>query len=122
MVFQRMLVSTTRSGTARQCAGAGLEPNPMPDIEERVSDSQLPSDPPRWRARVREALQSLGGEATLQAIYRAVEEQYPEALTRKHWKAKIRQVLQQDSDIERNEDGAWRFCPFCKDTYVLKSE
>lgn len=98
--------------------------NPMPDIEQPIRDLQLPPDPPRWRSRVKDALRSLGGVASLQAIYQAVQEQYPEAIEHRHWQAKVRQVLRADSEIQRGPDGdsKWRLCPLCADSYELKEK
>lgn len=96
--------------------------NPMTETTQPNLESSTTSARTKWRTRVQEALRSLGGEATLQAIYRAVEEHFPEVRERKHWKAKVRQVLQADPQIERIENGAWRHCPMSKDSHALKSE
>jgi hypothetical protein len=82
--------------------------NPMPDIEQPVTEPQLPEQP-QWRTRVRKVLRSLGGVAHLQEIYRGVQADYDGTRERKNWKAKIRQVLQRDPEIERVGDGVWRF-------------
>jgi hypothetical protein len=59
-----------------------------------------------WFAIVSSALSSLGGTATLRALYSAIE-RHPKTATRKHWKAKVRQVLQAHDAFVRVGDGAW---------------
>jgi hypothetical protein len=81
--------------------------NSMPDIEQQTNDPQLPPERPGWRARIRRVLRSLGGVAHLQEIYRAVEADYDGTRERKHWKAKVRQEVQKDPEIERVGDGVW---------------
>ena len=62
-----------------------------------------------WRAVVRQAMVSLGGEATLSALYERIAGNQPEQLaTNRNWQAKVRQVIQQSSDFERVERGRWR--------------
>jgi site-specific DNA-methyltransferase (adenine-specific) len=49
--------------------------------------------PGTWRSAIETALESLGGEASLPAIYDAIS---PERRTSTHWRPKIRQTLQRN--------------------------
>jgi len=60
-----------------------------------------------WRSVTRFALAALGGEADLDAIYRAVEPRRP-SLANRSWEARIRNVLQLSPDFERVSQGRWR--------------
>jgi hypothetical protein len=83
----------------------------MPNNEQPIEGPKQPAALVSWRSRVRQALRWLGGIGTLQAIYLAVEDQYPEATQNAHWKAKVRQVLQQDPSISSfpAEASTWGF-------------
>lgn len=64
---------------------------------------------PEWRSIVESALQNLGGEADLSALYAAVKAIAPSLTAqRRHWQAKVRQVVQRDPAIERVSLGVWR--------------
>lgn len=63
--------------------------------------------PDTWRTVTRYALQMLGGEADLDAIYRAVEPRRP-SLANRTWEARIRNVLQKSPDFEPVCRGRWR--------------
>lgn len=70
--------------------------NMKPAIREALAQ------PGTWRQAVASALQTLGGEASLSAIYEAVT---PERRTSTHWRPKIRQTLQRG--FEPRGDGRW---------------
>jgi hypothetical protein len=53
----------------------------------------------------------LGGEASLQDLYAALEAHSPKDWLTLHWKAKIRQQVQLDPCIERVSKGVWRLLP-----------
>jgi hypothetical protein len=62
-----------------------------------------------WRAVVRQAMVSLGGEATLSSLYERIAGNQPEQMnTNQNWQAKVRQVVQQSPDFERVDRGRWR--------------
>jgi hypothetical protein len=61
-----------------------------------------------WRPLVQGALQNLGGQASLRELYAAIEKAAPGNCTGRHWKAKVRQVVQLDPDVERVAKGVWR--------------
>ena len=62
-----------------------------------------------WKALVRTVLMTLGGVADLAAIYAKVSAHAPERLaTNPNWKAKVRQVLNQNQDyFSATERGVW---------------
>jgi hypothetical protein len=62
-----------------------------------------------WRVVVHLVLQSLGGKADLTTIYSKVAEAAPERLaSNPNWKAKVRQVLNQNRDqFASTERGVW---------------
>ena len=60
-----------------------------------------------WKAIAREALRNLGGTATLPALFRAIEE-HPKAKANLHYRAKVRQAVQSDDQVERLRPGIWR--------------
>jgi len=57
---------------------------------------------------VREALARLGGQASLQALYAEINRVHHVASQRRNWKAKVRQQVQLDPDIEHVRKGVWR--------------
>ena len=63
-----------------------------------------------WKALVRNVLISLGGIASLSEIYQKVSENAPERLAcNPNWKAKVRQVLNQNlQDFEPVDRGIWK--------------
>lgn len=62
-----------------------------------------------WKAIVRQALVSLGGEASLSRLYEAVAEHAPERLAgRQHWREKVRQTLYVNDWFAPVERGIWR--------------
>ncbi len=62
-----------------------------------------------WKAVVRQALVSLGGEASLSRLYEAVAENAPERLAgRQHWREKVRQTLYVNDWFTPVERGVWR--------------
>jgi adenine-specific DNA-methyltransferase len=63
--------------------------------------------PQTWRAVTLYALRSLGGDATLDALYRAIEPRRP-SLANRYWEARIRNVLQTCDDFEPVCRGRWR--------------
>lgn len=61
-----------------------------------------------WRAIVRQALVSLGGEASLSELYRHVSGVAGERTTSNpHWQAKVRQVLQRSEGFAHVARGRW---------------
>ena len=62
-----------------------------------------------WKALVRTVLVSLGGKASLSAIYEKVAQNAPERLaTNPNWQAKVRQVLNQNEAYFAPVDrGVW---------------
>ena len=94
-------------GAPRRSQAVGLEPNPMPT--NTSSRKRSPGGPrPPWRQVVRCALSDLGGEASLQALYARIEQSSPSSWLPTHWKAKIRQQVQLDPEVERVAEGVWR--------------
>lgn len=61
-----------------------------------------------WADIVLHALRFLGGEASLDDIYRVVEP-HPRAKGRMHWKAKVRQKLEHHDEFVRLSRGYWGF-------------
>jgi hypothetical protein len=61
-----------------------------------------------WSKIVRRALSASGGVASLAQLYSIVG-RHPRTKKRKHWKAKIRQVLEQSDDFVRVDSGVWSF-------------
>lgn len=62
-----------------------------------------------WRAVVRQAMVSLGGEASLSSLYEHISGVQPEQIqTNANWQAKVRQIVQKSRDFERVERGRWR--------------
>jgi hypothetical protein len=66
-----------------------------------------PNPNPKWKLLVREALRGLGGTAPLTALYRALAE-HPKAKENIHFRAKIRQAVMSDDQVERLRPGIWR--------------
>lgn len=61
-----------------------------------------------WRVLVQNVLMQLGGPTSLPDLYAAVAQAVPEALSREHWQAKVRQVLYTHPDVfKRSERGVW---------------
>lgn len=61
-----------------------------------------------WKALVHNVLIQLGNASSLADIYAAVAEAAPEALSKTHWQAKVRQVLYTSPDVfKRAERGVW---------------
>ncbi|WP_371438332.1 TRM11 family methyltransferase [Polaromonas sp.] len=58
-----------------------------------------------WYPVVREILAALGGEASLENVYMAIQSKRPTENC--HWKAKVRQVLQNTSRFERTAPGRY---------------
>lgn len=69
--------------------------------------AEQPAQSATWKAIVREALRSLGGTATLPALYKALKE-HPKAKANIHYCAKVRQAVQSDDQVERLRPGIWR--------------
>lgn len=62
-----------------------------------------------WRAVVRQAMVSLGGEASLSDLYKKVAESAGGRIESNcNWQAKVRQVVQRSADFERVDRGVWR--------------
>ncbi len=59
-----------------------------------------------WFSLVNAALIKLKGEAPLAAIYAQLEA-HPRTRTRRHWKAKVRQVLESHNWFVRVSKGVW---------------
>jgi site-specific DNA-methyltransferase (adenine-specific) len=73
------------------------------DIENmRPAIREALARPGTWREAVRIALESLGGQASVKAIYDAIA---PERRTSDHWREKIRQTLQRG--FEPLGEGRW---------------
>ena len=53
-------------------------------------------------------LAELGDTAALSMLYGIIE-RHPRAKQRKHWKAKVRQVLERSKDFVRVDKGVWSF-------------
>ncbi|QAY80158.1 class I SAM-dependent methyltransferase [Sphingosinicella sp. BN140058] len=78
------------------------------DIEAmRPAFREALARPGTWRETVSLALQSLGGQASLKAIYDAIA---PERQTSPHWRPKIRQTLQRGGFRALGE-GRWALAP-----------
>ena len=61
-----------------------------------------------WRALVQNVLVQLGKPTKLGDLYAAIAKAVPEALSREHWQAKVRQVLYTYPDVfKRSERGVW---------------
>ena len=61
-----------------------------------------------WKALVHNVLLQLGHASSLTDIYAAVAEAAPEALSKTHWQAKVRQTLYAYPDVfRRAERGVW---------------
>lgn len=63
--------------------------------------------PDTWRSVTLFVLDMLGGEASLDEIYRAVEPRRP-SLVNRTWQARIRNVLQKSRDFEPVSRGRWK--------------
>ncbi len=74
----------------------------------RRSSSSKASGNLTWRALVREAVSKLGGEVSLPALYAALDGHAKTKANPRHWKAKVRQTLQQDPIMESAGRGRWR--------------
>jgi len=62
-----------------------------------------------WKSVIRNVMMSLGGQAHLSDVYKAVEANAPEKLSENsNWKAKIRQVLNSSGDYFSEQKGVWR--------------
>lgn len=73
------------------------------DIEQmRPAIREALARPGTWRSAIFSALESLGGQASLPAIYDAIS---PERQTSTHWRPKIRQTLQRNFQSLGN--GRW---------------
>lgn len=59
-----------------------------------------------WTQLVTHALTRLGGTASLTLLYSVIE-RHPRTRTRKHWKAKVRQVLEMSDAFVRVDRGVW---------------
>lgn len=87
-----------------------LEPKAMsttPNQPAQFTISLTPM-PPSWRQIVREALASLGGQASLQVLYAEVNRAHRVSVGRPNWQAKVRQQVQLDPEIENVAKGVWR--------------
>lgn len=62
-----------------------------------------------WRSLVHSVLNALGGQSTLERLYAVVASKAPDKLAaNEHWKAKVRQVLNQHPQLFRSsERGVW---------------
>lgn len=62
-----------------------------------------------WRAILRHALTTLGGEAPLERIYQQVSKTAPSSrlAANENWQAKVRQVLQRHRDFANRDRGVW---------------
>lgn len=101
-----------QSWQAERVVGAvvvGLYPTTMQTTQHDPGLGLQPPKPrPKWRVVVREALERLGGEASLQALYFEIDREYHASSRWHHWKAKVRQVVQLTSGFERVGRGIWR--------------
>ncbi len=59
-----------------------------------------------WKKIVAASLAAYGGTASLAQLYSIIEP-HPGTRTRKHWKAKIRQVLELSDKVIRMDRGVW---------------
>ena len=59
-----------------------------------------------WQAVVESALRSLGGEARVEEIYRAIEGN-PKTERRPNWQARVRATLQEGSQFQNLAHGVW---------------
>jgi predicted RNA methylase len=74
------------------------------DIENPAPPEEAETRPKgAWHRVVRRALESLGGQAELPALYRQIEPIRP--TDNRHWKEKVRQILQQN--FEPLGNGRW---------------
>lgn len=64
-----------------------------------------------WRDLVQAALESIGGESSLETLYGVLEGSV-KAKSNRHWREKIRQTLQIYRDFERVERGYWKLTSF----------
>ena len=81
----------------------------MPTTPNIPGSELIPPKPkPPWRTVVREALARLGGQASLQALYVEIDNEYQATSRWRHWKAKVRQQVQLDPEIEHVAYGVWR--------------
>lgn len=62
-----------------------------------------------WKAIIRHALTTLGGEAPLERLYEQVAKTAPteRLASNENWQAKIRQVLQRHRDFHNRDRGVW---------------
>ncbi len=65
-----------------------------------------PKESDTWSNIVASALASLGGTASLASLYATIE-RHPKTAARKHWKAKVRQVIQTHEAFVRVGEGRW---------------
>ena len=87
----------------------GLDPKPMSNEPNAPDQSPTSATPmPPWRQIVREALDRLGGQASLQALYAEVNRVHHVSSRRPNWQAKVRQQVQLDPEIEHVAKGVWR--------------
>lgn len=60
-----------------------------------------------WRDLIQGALEHLGGEADLSAIYEVVQDSKKSQMNR-HWKEKVRQTLQIHQNFSSIDRGKWK--------------
>lgn len=61
-----------------------------------------------WKAMVQTVLCSLGGKASLAAIYERMAKDAPDRIAgSQHWRAKVRQVVQLHAEFRQVERGVW---------------
>lgn len=78
-----------------------------PDFQaSRASLWRDASESDTWQHIVSRALATAGGTASLSMLY-ALIERHPKTASRKHWRAKVRQVLQASEAFVRVDDGLW---------------
>jgi hypothetical protein len=100
-----------QAGASWSWGVVGLDPNPMTTIFLTDEPKHRPPAP-RWRSLVISALENLGGEASLDRLYAKVKELAPTITAeRRHWKAKVRQIVQRTASIENVSRGVWRLRP-----------
>lgn len=71
-----------------------------------------------WYSVVLNAMEKLGGKASLQQLYREIQG-HAKTKTNQYWKEKIRQVVQTYSDFENIDRGVYRLVPLKKDEAVV---
>ena len=82
---------------------------PLRNTQMGRSDIRQRTDVP-WRSLVATALETLGGEAALPALYQWIAE-CAKTKNRPNWQAKVRQTLQLAPEFVSSTRGVWRVVP-----------